>query len=407
MRRSELFLTASKQTEVDTRCRGAELAAQSGLVHNYGSGTFGYSTIGKKVLDNIEEVIHEEMEVIGGQEVKMNLLQTSDMWRKSGRWKNFEGEEFFYFKNRDDKDFCLAPTHEEAVVELVQSYVRSYRNLGFTLYQIGRKFRDDHARNGLLRSKEFVMKDAYSFHGDEEGLQGTYLEMLQAYRNIFNRLGLEYSVVAADTGSMGGSESHEFLAEADIGSDTYLKCQNNECEFGTKDLETEECQRCGSELREVSGIEIDHLFKLGTRYSDSMDLTFDTQDGESKAVVMGCYGIGVSRLIAAIIQQNHDDRGITWNSEVAAFKTAVIAARHEEEAQEKAEEIYSQLNSDDTLLHDDSQSAGERFAEADLIGVHAKIIVGRNFLENGKVEIEYRNGDKIEVDAEEVIDVIS
>jgi len=219
VRRSNLFVTSSKETEADTHCKSAELAVQAGLVHNYGSGTFGFSHLGQKVLDNIESVIREEMDEIG-QEVKMNILQTSGLWKKSGRWKNFEGEEFFNFKNRDDKDFTIAATHEEASVELTKKYIRSYRDLDLTIYQIGRKFRDDHARNGLLRAKEFVMKDSYSFHKDQQGLQEKYQEFLNAYRCIFDKLGLEYSVVAADNGSMGGSQSHEFMAEAEIGSDT-------------------------------------------------------------------------------------------------------------------------------------------------------------------------------------------
>ncbi len=402
MRRSNLFVTSSKETEADTHCKSAELAVQAGLVHNYGSGTFGFSHLGQKVLDNIEEVIREEMDEIG-QEVKMNILQTSEMWEKSGRWKNFEGEEFFNFKNRDDKDFTIAATHEEASLELTRKYIRSYRDLDLTIYQIGRKFRDDHARNGLLRAKEFVMKDAYSFHKDREGLQEKYQEFLDAYRNIFDKLGLEYSVVAADNGSMGGSQSHEFMAESEIGSDIYLKC--DKCEFGTKNLDTQNCSNCGSELCEVNGIEIGHCFKLGTRYSEAMDLTFDTEEGETEEVVMASYGIGVSRLISAIIEQNHDQNGITWNEEVSAFTVSVIAARHEEEVEQKAEEIYQELQDQgvEVLLYDGKRSTGEQFKDSDLLGINQKVIVGNKFLEEGLVEKESRNGEKKEIESEEVI----
>lgn len=160
------------------------------------------------------------------QEVRMNLLQTSKLWKASGRWKKFEGEEFFHFKNRDDRDFCLAATHEEASLDLVRKYIRSYRDLDLTIYQIGRKFRDDHARKGLLRSKEFTMKDAYSFHQDEKGLSEKFDEMIEIYKKIFDRLGLEYSIVGAENGSMGGDQSREFIAESEAGSDTYMKCLN-------------------------------------------------------------------------------------------------------------------------------------------------------------------------------------
>jgi len=402
VRRSNLFVTSSKETEANTHCRSAELAVQAGLVHNYGSGTYGFSHLGQKVLGNIEEVIRGEMDEIG-QEVKMNILQTSEMWKKSGRWKNFEGEEFFNFKNRDGKDFTIAATHEEAAVELTRKYVRSYRDLDLTIYQIDRKFRDDHARNGLLRAKEFVMKDAYSFHKDKKGLRKKYQEFLDAYRTIFDKLGLEYSVVAADNGSMGGSQSYEFMAEAEIGSDTYMKCKN--CEFGTKDLETQKCSECKSQLAEVNGIELGHCFKLGTRYSKSMDLKFDTGEGENKNVMMASYGIGVTRLISAIIEQNNDDKGITWNKEVSAFNVSIIAARHEEKVKQKAKEIYQELQEQgiEVLFYDGRQSIGEQFRDSDLLGINQKIIVGSNFLEEGVIEIEDRSGEKTEVKATKVI----
>lgn len=394
MKRGDLFITSSKESE-GSSCRSEELAIKSGLIHSYGSGTFGYTHLGKKVLDNIESIIREEMDEVA-QEVRMNLLQTSELWKQSGRWKNFEDEEFFHFKNRDDKDFCLAATHEEASVGLVEKYIRSYNDLDLTIYQIGRKFRDDHARKGLLRAKEFTMKDAYSFHQDKKGLDQKFQEILEVYKNIFDRLGLDYSVVGADTGSMGGSYSREFLAESEAGSDSYMKCSN--CEFGTKDLETEKCQACGKVMDQTKGIEIGHCFKLGTEYSDSMGLTFQTSNGVEKSVLMGCYGIGISRLISAIIEQNNDNNGITWNDEVSAFNTAIIVARHEEESMEKAEEIYQGLKeNEDVILYNDKLSVGEKFAEADLIGVQKKVIIGKSFIDEGVIEIEDRKGNKRKV----------
>ncbi|PSH02535.1 MAG: proline--tRNA ligase [Nanohaloarchaea archaeon QH_8_44_6] len=397
MKRSNLFVTSSKETEADTHCKSAELAFQAGLVHSYGSGTFGFSHLGQRVLENIEEIIREEMDRIG-QEVKMNIFQTSRLWKKSGRWNNFEGEEFFNFKNRDGKEFTIAATHEEASVELTRKYIRSYRDLDLTIYQIGRKFRDDHARNGLLRAKEFVMKDAYSFHKHKQGLQEKYLKFLDAYGTIFDRLGLEYSVVVAENGSMGGSQSHEFMAEAKIGSDTYLKCDN--CEFGTKDLETEKCGNCGSELRKVNGIEIGHCFQLGTRYSESMNLTFDTENGEEKEVIMASYGIGVSRLISAIIEQNHDQNGITWNEQVSAFTVSVIAARHEEKVTEKAEEIYQKLHEQANLRWT------VQFGSDSLI-VETYPVVGNRFLEEEIVEVEDRSGKTTAMKEGEVVEEVT
>lgn len=406
MRRSDLFATTSKESEAEFDCRSAELAVKAGLVHNYGSGTFGFTHLGRKVLDNIEEVIRDKMDEIG-QEVTMNILQNSEMWEKSGRWKNFEGDEFFTLKNRDDRDFTIAATHEEASVELVRKKIRSYRDLDFTIYQIGRKFRDDRARKGLLRGKEFFMKDAYSFHANNHQLQETYSEMLKAYREIFDKLGLEYSVVAADNGSMGGTESHEFMAESEIGSDTYLKCSSEECSYATKNLGKENCQDCSNSLKKVDGIEIGHLFQLSTRYSSKMDLTFTDENGEDKEVIMASYGIGVSRIISAIIEQNNDENGIDWNQRVSAFDCSIITARHEEEVMEKAEELHEEIQDQglEVLMFDEG-SVGEKFAESDLLGVQRKIVVGNNYLEDGAIDIESRDGETESVKASEVAEKI-
>ncbi|MFB6208921.1 MAG: aminoacyl--tRNA ligase-related protein [Candidatus Nanohaloarchaea archaeon] len=410
MRRSNLFATTSKEAEADTDCASEELAIRAGLIHSYGSGTFGFTNLGLRVVENIEEVIRNEMDRIG-QEVKMNILQKSDIWKKSGRWENFEGEEFFSLENREGKKFTIAATHEETAVELVRKYIRSYRDLDLTIYQIGRKFRDDHARKGLIRGKEFVMKDAYSFHEDREGLDRKYQKVVEVYRNIFDRLGLEYSEVSADNGDMGGSGSHEFIAESEVGSDTYLKCESRECSFGTKDLEVGKCRECGSDLREVNGIEVGHCFKLGDRYTaeDSMDLTFTTGEGVEQEVLMGCYGIGVSRLISTIIEQNHDERGIAWNREVSAFDTSIIVARHEEEVMEKAEDIYQELRDSgiEVILYDEERSAGEKFRDSDLLGIRRKLIVGKNFIEEDTVEIETRDGEKERFDSEEVVEELT
>ena len=393
MKRSNLFATISKETESNLDCRSAKLAVQAGIVKNFGSGTWSYTHLGRKVLDNIEEVVRDEMDEVA-QEVSMNQLQTSEMWKESGRWNKFGGEEFFSFENRDGKDFTVAATHEEAATKLAGDYVRSYRDLDFSIYQIGRKFRDDHARKGLLRAKEFVMKDAYSFHRDKESMDEKFRSFLEAYCNVYDRLGLDYSMVSADNGDMGGSDSYEFMAEAEVGSDTYLKCRNTECRYGTKDLDAGGCSECGSELKEVDGIEIGHCFKLDDRYTseDSIGLTYATSEGEEEEVLMACYGIGISRLISAIIEQNNDEKGITWNRQVSAFDTAVILASDEDNAVEKAEEVYQRLKEDkEILFYDGEMSIGEKFAEADLIGVQRKIIIGNTFLETGKIEIEQRN----------------
>ena len=235
------------------------------------------------------------------------------------------------------------------------------------------------------------MKDAYSFHESQESMDQNYQEFLVAYKRVYSRLGLEFSVVDADNGDMGGSQSHEFIAEAEVGSDTYQKCSN--CLNGTKDLKKQRCRDCDSELGEVNGIEIGHCLKIGNRYTqeDNIGLTYTTENGGEREVQMASYGIGVSRLISAIIEQNNDEKRINWNKEVAAFDTAVILASDDEKVVNKAEEVYSKLESN-VIFFDGDLSVGEKFAEADLIGVQRKIILGNNYLENGEIEVETRGG---------------
>lgn len=392
-------MPATKETTSQADVKSAKLALRSGLVKNYGSGIFGYTPVGQKVLDNITEEVREEMLNIGAQEVSLPALQNSGIWKESGRWEAFEGE-MFTFDNRDGKEMCLAPTHEEGMAEMVRGGFRSHNDLPTTLFQIGRKYRDDHPRNGLLRTKEFVMKDAYSFHSDETSLDETYQDMREAYVTIFDELDLDYKIIDADPGEMGGTGSEEFIAPAEIGSDEILACVDEDCNYGTKDFDIDECLECGDELEEENGIEIGHIFKLGTRYSEPLQLQYDTGDNDQEDIIMGSYGIGISRVIPTIIEQNHDENGIKWPEEVAPFERSIIGIGQEGEA--KAKEIYEQLPGDNTLLYDE-MSVGERFAESDLAGIPYKIIVGPESLENEQFEVESREGvtDEFSLDAVE------
>ena len=392
MWRSNLFVPTSKEAESSAQIRSAVLAQRSGLVDHLGAGIFSYSPTGERVRNNISEIIHDEMKDLGAQEVNLPGLQYADLWRDSGRYDAFEGE-MFTFENREGKDMCLAPTHEEPMADLVRERVRSQRNMPLVLYQVGEKFRDDHPRNGLLRAKQFTMKDAYSFTTSEEALDDIYQEMREAYINIFERLDIEYAIVSADPGAMGGSESEEFQAPAEVGSDEMNYCPKDDCLFGTKDLSITECPHCEEPLINENAIELGHIFKLGTRYSDPLDLIYDTESGE-EPVIMGSYGIGVSRLIPALIEQRNDEDGIIWPESVAPFSISVVPLNDDEEIQEMTEEIHDRLGSDGVLVFDNDVSIGEKFAESDLIGVPAKAILGNTFLEDGKIEVEFRDGDR-------------
>lgn len=392
MKRSEIFIPTTKETESSAQIRSAELALRSGLISQLGSGLFSYSPTGKRVRTNIENVVHSEMQDLGAEEVDLPGLQYANIWKQSGRFEQFEGE-MYTFENRDGQQMCLAPTHEEPMADLVRNTVRSSNNMPLVLYQIGKKFRDDHARNGLLRTKEFTMKDAYSFNATEAGLDEVYDQMREAYVRIFDSLGIEYAIVAADPGPMGGSDSEEFQAPADVGSDEIKLCTNDECLFGTKDVTLPECRECGSELNHTNSIELGHIFKLGTRYSDPLELSYDAEGGE-KQVIMGSYGIGISRLIPALIEQNNDRDGIIWPDAVAPFDVSIIPISDDETVQAKAEELHDTLDSRSTVLFDNDVNAGEKFAESDLIGIPSKIILGNTFIEEGTIEVESREGEK-------------
>jgi prolyl-tRNA synthetase len=392
MRRSNLFVPTSKEDESTAQVRSAELALRSGLVDHAGAGIFSYSPTGKRVLDNIADVVREHMNAIGAQEVSLPKLQYAEIWRESGRWAEFEGE-MFAFENREGKDMCLATTHEEPMADLVRERVRSKNNMPLALYQIGGKFRDDHPRNGLLRTKEFSMKDAYSFNSSEEALDDVYQEMRDAYIEIFEKLGVDYAIVDADPSSMGGTASEEFQAPADVGSDEMAYCPAEDCRFGTLDFDETDCPECGETLVESNSIELGHIFKLGTRYSDPLDLTFDTESGEQK-VIMGSYGIGISRMIPALIEQRNDDDGIIWPEEVAPFSLSVVPLNENEEIIEMAEEIHDRVGPSEVLYFEGDTAIGEKFAESDLIGVPAKVILGNTFLEDGELEVEFRDGGR-------------
>lgn len=392
MLRSNLFVPTSKEVESTAQIRSAKLAQRSGLVKHLGAGIFSYSPTGERVRDNISNIIHEEMKQLGAQEVDLPGLQYADLWRESGRYDEFEGE-MFTFENREGKDMCLAPTHEEPMADLVRERVRSRRNMPLILYQIGEKFRDDHPRNGLLRAKQFTMKDAYSFTSSEEALNEIYQEMREAYIRIFDRLDIEFAIVSADPGEMGGTGSEEFQAPAEVGSDEMNYCPQDDCLFGTKDLSITECPHCNESLSNQNAIELGHIFKLGTRYSDPLGLSYDTESGEEQ-VIMGSYGIGLSRMIPALIEQRNDEDGIMWPESVAPFSMSVIPLNDNREIETMVEEIHDRVGVDNVLLFDNDVSIGEKFAESDLIGIPAKVILGNTFLDDGELEVEFRDGNR-------------
>lgn len=304
----------------------------------------------------------------------------------------------FRFTDRRGRNVCLGPTHEEVITELAANHISSYRQMPLILYQIQAKFRDEiRPRYGLVRCCEFIMKDAYSFDTDEASLDASYKTMYEAYQRIFKRLGLSCLAVEADSGVMGGSVSHEFMVPAACGEDIVFVC--SKCKSPRPYMEKAEqiCPECNGKLERLNTIEIGHIFKLGTKYSSMLNANFLNASGESRPIVMGCYGIGISRLIAAVIEQNHDDRGIIWPGEVAPFDiilTPLDVTNNSVLA--KARELHDALEADGraVLCDDRNERAGVKFKDAELIGIPAQVVIGRDFLARGAIEYRERATDK-------------
>lgn len=544
MRQSMMFSPTLREVPADAEVKSHQLLLRAGFMRQNASGIYSFLPLGLKVLHNVETIIREEMERAGAMELLMPALQPSELWQESGRWYSY-GPELMRMKDRHDREFALGATHEEVITTLVRDEVKSYKKLPLTLYQIQTKFRDEkRPRFGLLRGREFLMKDAYSFHASQESLDEIYDRLFQAYSNIFTRCGLNFRAVIADSGAMGGKDTHEFMVLSDIGEDTIAysdtssyaaniemapvavsyeksdeaakeiekvstpdqksiedvsqflnleaaKCFKSmvfkvddklvmvlvrgdhevndikvknlsgaavvelaspeevkelmNCTVGSlgpigapKDLEiiadyaveaiVNGC--CGANeegyhyinvnagrdytvsqfadlrfiqerdpspdgegaIRFAQGIEVGHVFKLGTRYSEAMGAAYLDENGKTQPMIMGCYGIGVSRTVAAIAEQYNDEGGLKWPATVAPFAVHVIPVNVKTDVQrEKAEDIYASLKKQgyDVLLDDRQERAGVKFADADLFGIPVRITVGKK-AEEGIVEVKNR-----------------
>jgi prolyl-tRNA synthetase len=405
MRWSKAFIPTIKEIPQDAESISHQLMLRSGLIRMLMAGAYSYLPLGLKVLNNIQKIVRQEMDGAGANELLLPALQPLDLWQKTGRDKVI-GEVMIRFTDRRGRDVCLGPTHEEVITDLVRQHVSSYKQLPLVLYQIQTKFRDEiRPRFGLVRACEFIMKDAYSFDADQAGLDKNYSIMHEAYKRIFARCGLDFLSVEADSGVMGGKVSHEFMVPASCGEDIVLVCPK--CKAARPFQEGQvNCSHCGVELEKINTIEVGHIFQLGTKYSQSLEANFLDAKGVLSPVIMGCYGIGVSRLMSAIIEQNHDQQGIIWPAEIAPYDAVVIALDvTNQQIMEKAGDIYNLLNQEGrkVLFDDRDERAGVKFKDADLIGLPYQIILGKNFLVDGKVELKERKTKKsLSIKAEEI-----
>jgi prolyl-tRNA synthetase len=400
MRWTNYYLPTLKEVPIGTEAVSHQLLLRAGLVHMLTSGVYSYLPLGLKVLRNIEKIINEEMNAIGARELFLPCLQPMDLWKKTGRDEILK-DVMIQFKDKKGRSMCLGPTHEEVITDLVKSHVQSYKQLPVVLYQIQTKFRDEmRPRFGIVRACEFIMKDAYSFDADQQGLEKNYQLMYEAYQKIFSRCGLDVVSVGADSGAMGGDVSHEFMVPADIGEDEVLRCPLCGYAKGLKDAEQDcHCPKCAKEnLVKTSAIEIGHIFQLGTKYTKALDLQFLDEKGQKKTVIMGCYGIGVSRLLATIIEKNNDKAGIIWPKEVTPFDVEILPLQVDDpELMKVANHCYADLGESglDIFMDDRNESAGRKFNDADLIGIPYRIIIGKRMLGEGKVEIKNRRTGEV------------
>lgn len=548
MKASKLLMPTLREAPAEAEISSHILMMRAALISKLAAGVYSYLPLGLKVLHNVQNIIREEMDRAGAQELLMSALLPAECYQKSGRWERF-GDDMFRLKDRNDRDFCLGPTHEEIFTQTVIDSVHSYRDYPFTLYQMQTKYRDERRpRFGVMRTREFIMKDAYSFDTTKEGLDESYKAMYDAYRRIFDRLGLNYMIVDADTGAMGGSGSQEFMVISEVGEDTIAYCEDcrysaniekavcvapeasneemkdmhkvktpdartidevaaffgkdaksfvktmiyncdgklyavlvrgdreiNEVKLAnitgaaevaladaedvvkitgakvgfagpvnlsapiiadnevmamrnfivganetdchienvnpgrdftpeiTADIRSIEegdiCPVCGKRIKTAQGIEVGHIFKLGTKYSDALGLTYRDETGEDKSVIMGCYGIGVNRCLAAVIEQNHDDNGIIWPVAVAPYKAVVVPVNVNDSVQANmAEEITKRLEDEGiaVIIDDRDERPGVKFKDWDLIGIPVRITVGKKAGE-GLVEYKLRNEAEFEL----------
>lgn len=561
MRYSQILIPTLKEVPAEAEVISHQLMLRAGFIKKLTSGVYTYMPYGLAAIRRVENIVREEMNRAGAQELSMPMVQPADLWQESGRYEKY-GPELLRFRDRHERQSCLGPTHEEVITDIARKELHSYRDLPVNLYQIQTKFRDEiRPRFGLMRGREFIMKDAYSFDVDDEAAEVSYRKMFDAYNRIFQRCGLEFRCVQADSGAIGGSFSHEFMVLADTGEDTIAVCNdcswaanlekaevklaepgdsveqqpmvkvetpgkrkvNSVCEFLAitpdqlvktlvyladdepvavllrgdceleevklknylgvteirpaddkeiydatgvpsgylgpvgirirlladqevtqmvnltvganeknhhlqnvnqgRDFEVREiadfrrlttadpCPSCGGTIRLVEGIEVGHIFKLGTSYSESMKAFYQDRDGNGRPLVMGCYGIGVSRVVAAAIEQNHDAHGIIFPAPLAPYQVTVLNLDlNDNEVSAAAEKIYTQLNEAgfDAFIDDRDERPGSKFKDADLLGFPYRITVGKRFKENSMVEVRRReDGTTEDVGIEDVVSYIS
>ena len=434
MRLSQYFLPLLKETPKEAQIASHRLMLRAGMIQQSSAGIYSWLPLGKKVLDKIADIVREEQNRAGALEIMMPTIQPAELWQESGRYDDY-GAEMLRIKDRHDRDMLYGPTNEEQVTDIFRAHVRSYKSLPLNLYHIQWKFRDEvRPRFGIMRGREFLMKDAYSFDSDAAGARAAYNRMFVSYLKTFARMGLTAIPMEADTGPIGGDMSHEFIILAETGeSGVYFHKDWLDADLVTQvnydeDLQPvvdrftslyaradekhdpETCPVAAGDLMSLRGIEVGHIFYFGEKYSAAMGASVTAPDGTNRPVHMGSYGIGVSRLVGGIIEASHDDRGIIWPRAVAPFDVAVVNLKAGNETCDScAEDLYAKLQAAgaDPLYDDRDDRPGAKLAAIDLIGIPWQIVVGPRGMANGVVEVKNRRtGEAVEVSPDSALSMV-
>ena len=412
---SKLFVPTTRQDPSDAELISHKLMIRSGMIKKSAAGIYNWLPLGYKVLKKVESIVRKNLDSFGAQEILMPMVQPAELWKESLRFDQY-GKELLKFKDRSNRDFVLGPTHEEIICEIFRSYPISYKELPINLYQIQTKFRDEiRPRFGVMRCREFLMKDAYSFDINEKGMEKSYENMKEAYISTFDDIGLDYRIVKADAGNIGGDVSEEFHIIADSGED--LLAISDSSDFAAN-VEVLEYEKDPSELDGKPspdgkgkliikrGIEVGHIFQLGQKYSEKMSVSIKDSSGHGIDVFMGCYGIGVSRIVAAAIEQNHDDRGIIWPYAIAPFHVNIICLDpKKDEVLKECESVYQILKDagHDVLLDDRDMRAGQKFTDNEILGIPYSIVIGPKNFSNNNFEFVIRNtNEKLNLNIDEI-----
>ena len=402
MRQTKLFTKTRKEAPADEASKNAELLIRGGFVHKEMAGVYAYLPLGLRVMNKISNIIRDEMNKIGALEMKMTVLQDPENWKKSGRWDDAVVDNWFKTKLKNDTELGLGFTHEEPITDILKNHISSYKDLPVAAYQIQAKFRNElRAKSGVMRGREFVMKDMYSFAKNEEEHNAFYKEVQKAYKKTYDRLGIGHlTYMTFASGGTFAKYSHEFQTLTSAGEDIIYVDEESGLAVNHEVLNDEvlaDLNLDRAKLVEHKAVEVGNIFTLGTKFSEPLGLKFKDESGSEQNVFMGSYGIGPSRVMGTIAEVLSDDKGLIWPKEVAPFSVHLISAGADDEnVRAKSEEIYETLTSKgiEVLYDDRAVSAGEKFADADLIGIPLRVIVGKRSLEEGMVEIKERTAEK-------------